>query len=77
MVSYLMVYNPLLPLSTLVVKLSMIWPVGAPLKLAFVLFFYNIILFEYILSGITCSRFIFSNPALKSTIFPMNPGFFE
>ena len=39
MVSYLMVYNPLLPLSTLVVKLSMIWPVGAPLKLAFVLFF--------------------------------------
>ena len=38
MVSYLMVYNPLLPSSTLVLKLSMIWPVGAPLKLTFVLF---------------------------------------
>ena len=41
-VSYLMVYNPLLPLSTLVLKLSMIWPVGLPLKLAFVLFFTNL-----------------------------------
>lgn len=42
MVSCLMVYNPLLPLSTLVLKLSMIWPVGPPLKLAFVLLFTNL-----------------------------------
>lgn len=44
MVSYLMVYNPLLSSSTLVLKLSMIWP-SEPLKtdlFCFVLFFTNL-----------------------------------
>lgn len=78
MVSYLMVYNPLLSSSTLVLKLSMIWPVGAPLKLTFVLFCFlqiSIILFEYILSGITCSRFHFLKPSSEVNHFSNEPWF--